>query len=155
MRNRRGHRPRPTPALPLEHGLACPDSNSRCADINRQLAFTARSSRSPYGCVAPAPFQAPRPDSGTSRSTRPVRALPPFAKVTLEREEEATVHFDVHTDRLTSPARTAAWSSPVKSCRAPGPPAGSPRTRRVFISPVSSAASVTWQHGVPTVVERG
>jgi beta-glucosidase len=95
----------PTPAFPFGHGLSYTGFEIDGLETDRQLVstdgeFTVSVRVRNTGAVPGAETVQLYFTDPVAQVTRPVRALLAFAKVPLEPGEEATVRFDVHTDRL-------------------------------------------------------
>ncbi|MEU6917394.1 glycoside hydrolase family 3 N-terminal domain-containing protein [Streptomyces olindensis] len=88
--------------------------------------------------------------------TRPVRALLAFAKVELEPGEQATVRFDVHTDRLAFTGLEGhRIVEPGEILLYAGSSSGdTPAEAKVELVGVVRDLTAVRQHGVPVSVER-
>ncbi|MEU1513611.1 glycoside hydrolase family 3 N-terminal domain-containing protein [Streptomyces sp. NPDC005811] len=95
----------PTPAFPFGHGLSYTTFGVDGLAVDRDRVptdgrFTVSVRVRNTGPLAGAETVQLYVTDPVAQVTRPVRALLGFAKVVLEPGEEATVRFEVHTDRL-------------------------------------------------------
>ncbi|THC55009.1 glycoside hydrolase family 3 N-terminal domain-containing protein [Streptomyces sp. A1499] len=95
----------PTPAFPFGHGLSYTTFEVDTLSVDREHVptdggFTASVRVRNTGARPGAETVQLYFTDPVAQVTRPIRALLAFAKVSLAPGEEATVRFDVHTDRL-------------------------------------------------------
>ncbi|WP_105968856.1 glycoside hydrolase family 3 N-terminal domain-containing protein [Streptomyces geranii] len=95
----------PTPAFPFGHGLSYTGFDIDLLAVDRQQVptdgeFTVSARVRNTGAVAGAETVQLYAVDPVAQVTRPVRSLLGFAKVVLAPGEQATVRFQVHTDRL-------------------------------------------------------
>lgn len=152
----------PTPAFPFGHGLSYTGFEIHDLRTDRQLVptdgeFTVSVRVRNTGALPGAETVQLYFTDPLAPVTRPVQALLAFAKVPLEPGEEATVRFDVHTDRL---AFTGLDGHRVVEpgeirLRAGSSSGDTPNETSIQLVGEQRDASVIRQHGVPAVVERG
>ncbi|MEU1165239.1 glycoside hydrolase family 3 N-terminal domain-containing protein [Streptomyces sp. NPDC005921] len=152
----------PTPAFPFGHGLSYTTFEIDGLAVDDELVptdgeFTAsvrvRNTGSRPGAeTVQLYFTDP-----VAQVTRPVRALLGFAKVRLEPGEEATVRFDVHTDRLAFTGLAGhRIVEPGEIVLYAGASSGdTPAEARIELVGGERDAAVLRRHGVPVRVERG
>ncbi|WP_406443636.1 glycoside hydrolase family 3 C-terminal domain-containing protein [Streptomyces sp. NBC_01613] len=151
----------PTPAFPFGHGLSYTGFEIHGLVTDRQLVptdgdFKVSVQVRNTGAVPGAETVQLYFTDPVAQVTRPVRALLAFAKVPLEPGEEATVHFDVHTDRLAFTGLDGRRIvEPGEILLRAGSSSGdTPNEVSVQLVGEQRDASVVRRHGVPSVVER-
>ncbi|MFF1301595.1 glycoside hydrolase family 3 N-terminal domain-containing protein [Streptomyces sp. NPDC058307] len=152
----------PTPAFPFGHGLSYTGFEIHDLRTDRQLVptdseFTVSVRVRNTGALPGAETVQVYFTDPLAQVTRPVQTLLAFAKVPLEPGEEATVRFDIHTDRL---AFTGLDGHRVVEpgeirLRAGSSSEDTPNETSLQLVGAQRDASVIRQHGVPAVVERG
>ncbi|MFG3288250.1 glycoside hydrolase family 3 N-terminal domain-containing protein [Streptomyces sp. NPDC048179] len=152
----------PTPAFPFGHGLSYTAFEIDGLAVDREQVavdgeFTVRVRVRNTGAVSGAETVQLYFTDPVAQVTRPVRALLAFAKVGLEPGEEATVRFDVHTDRLAFTGLAGRRIvEPGEIVLYAGASSGdTPAEARVELVGGERDAAVLRQHGVPVRVERG
>ncbi|MEV5843419.1 glycoside hydrolase family 3 N-terminal domain-containing protein [Streptomyces sp. NPDC051985] len=152
----------PTPAFPFGHGLSYTAFEIDGLAVDREQVpvdgeFTVRVRVRNTGAVSGAETVQLYFTDPVAQVTRPVRALLAFAKVGLEPGEEATVRFDVHTDRLAFTGLAGRRIvEPGEIVLYAGASSGdTPAEARVELMGGERDAAVLRQHGVPVRVERG
>lgn len=152
----------PTPAFPFGHGLSYTAFEIDGLAVDREQVpvegeFTVRVRVRNTGAVAGAETVQLYSTDPVAQVTRPVRALLAFAKVGLEPGEEATVRFDVHTDRLAFTGLAGERIvEPGEIVLYAGASSGdTPAEARVELVGGERDAAVLRRHGVPVRVERG
>ncbi|MFG2964811.1 MULTISPECIES: glycoside hydrolase family 3 N-terminal domain-containing protein [unclassified Streptomyces] len=152
----------PTPAFPFGHGLSYTAFEIDGLAVDREQVlvdgeFTVRVRVRNTGAVAGAETVQLYFTDPVAQVTRPVRALLAFAKVGLEPGEEATVRFDVHTDRLAFTGLAGERIvEPGEIVLYAGASSGdTPAEARVELVGGERDAAVLRRHGVPVRVERG
>ncbi|MFK0282348.1 glycoside hydrolase family 3 N-terminal domain-containing protein [Streptomyces sp. NPDC090499] len=151
----------PSPAFPFGHGLSYTSFEIDGLAVDREQVPTDGEFKVSVrvrntGAVAGAETVQVYFTDPVAQVTRPVRALLAFAKVPLEPGAEATVRFDVHTDRLAFTGldgRRIVEPGEILLCA--GSSSGdTPNEAGVRLVGEQRDASVVRQHGVPAVVER-
>lgn len=152
----------PTPAFPFGHGLSYTafeidglTVDSEQVPVDQEFTVHVRVRNT--GAVAGAETVQLYFTDPVAQVTRPVRALLGFAKVALEPGAEATVRFDVHTDRLAFTGLAGQRIvEPGEIVLYAGASSGdTPAEARVELVGAQRDAAVLRQHGVPVRVERG
>lgn len=151
----------PTPAFPFGHGLSYTGFEISDLRTDRQLVpvdgeFQVCVRVRNTGAVSGAETVQLYFTDPQAQVTRPVRALLAFAKVPLEPGEEATVRFDVHTDRLAFTGldgRRVVESGEIL-LHAGSSSGDTPNQTSVQLVGEQRDASVLRHHGVPALVER-
>ncbi|MET9444350.1 glycoside hydrolase family 3 N-terminal domain-containing protein [Streptomyces sp. NPDC006610] len=152
----------PTPAFPFGHGLSYTTFEIDGLSVDHDSVptdggFTASVRVRNTGAVPGAETVQLYFTDPLAQVTRPVRALLGFAKVSLEPGEQATVRFDVHTDRL---AFTGLDGHRIVEpgdilLQAGSSSADTPTEAVVHLTGGTRDASVVRRHGVPVTVVRG
>lgn len=152
----------PTPAFPFGHGLSYTAFEIDGLTVDSEQVpvdgeFTVHVRVRNTGAVAGAETVQLYFTDPVAQVTRPVRALLGFAKVALEPGAEATVRFDVHTDRLAFTGLAGQRIvEPGEIVLYAGSSSGdTPAEARVELVGAQRDAAVLRQHGVPVRVERG
>ncbi|WP_217141580.1 glycoside hydrolase family 3 N-terminal domain-containing protein [Streptomyces sp. AC627_RSS907] len=152
----------PTPAFPFGHGLSY--TSFEVGELETDLrrvgtdgGFTVSARVRNTGAVAGAETVQLYFTDPLAQVTRPVRALLAFAKVPLEPGEEATVRFDVHTDRLafTGLAGHRIVEPGEILLYAGSSSADTPAEAVVSLVGEERQVPVIRHHGVPVTVDRG
>lgn len=152
----------PTPAFPFGHGLSyttftVSHLETDRSDVPSDGGFVASVRVRNTGARAGAETVQLYFTDPLAQVTRPVRALLAFAKVHLEPGEEATVRFDVHTDRLAFTGRVGhRIVEPGEILLYAGSSSSdTPAEAVVHVVGRERAVPVVRTHGVPVTVERG
>ncbi|MGW1025427.1 glycoside hydrolase family 3 N-terminal domain-containing protein [Streptomyces sp. NPDC002577] len=152
----------PTPAFRFGHGLSYTTFAIDGLTVGHQPVptegqFTVSARVRNTGSVAGAETVQLYFTDPVAQVTRPVRALLAFAKVGLEPGEEATVRFDVHTDRLAFTGLDGhRIVEPGEILLYAGSSSGdTPAETKVQLVGEQRDLEVVRQHGVPVSVVRG
>jgi beta-glucosidase len=152
----------PTPAFPFGHGLSYTTYEIDGLSVDREQVpadgrFTASVRVRNTGARPGAETVQLYFTDPLAQVTRPVRALLAFAKVHLEPGEEATVRFDVHTDRLAFTGRAGhRIVEPGEILLYAGSSSSdTPAEAVIHVVGEERAVPVVREHGVAVTVERG
>jgi beta-glucosidase len=152
----------PTPAFPFGHGLSYTTYEIDGLSVDREQVpadgrFTASVRVRNTGARPGAETVQLYFTDPLAQVTRPVRALLAFAKVHLEPGEEATVRFDVHTDRLAFTGRAGhRIVEPGEILLYAGASSSdTPAEAVIHVVGEERAVPVVREHGVAVTVERG
>ncbi|GKQ40779.1 glycoside hydrolase family 3 N-terminal domain-containing protein [Streptomyces sp. A012304] len=151
----------PTPAFPFGHGLSYTTFEIGHLTVDREQVSTDGR----FGVSVRVRNTGEVPGAETvqlyftdpvAQVTRPVRALLAFAKVELEPGEQATVRFDVHTDRLAFTGLEGhRIVEPGEILLYAGSSSGdTPAEAKVELVGEQRDLTAVRQHGVPVSVER-
>ncbi|MET9870624.1 glycoside hydrolase family 3 N-terminal domain-containing protein [Streptomyces sp. NPDC006386] len=151
----------PTPAFPFGHGLSYTVFEIGHLTVDREQVptdgrFGVRVRVRNTGEVPGAETVQLYFTDPVAQVTRPVRALLAFAKVELEPGEQATVRFDVHTDRLAFTGLEGhRIVEPGEILLYAGSSSGDlPAEAKVELVGAVRDLTAVRQHGVPVSVER-
>ncbi|MEU0454684.1 glycoside hydrolase family 3 C-terminal domain-containing protein, partial [Streptomyces sp. NPDC006129] len=151
----------PTPAFPFGHGLSYTVFEIGHLTVDREQVptdgrFGVRVRVRNTGEVPGAETVQLYFTDPVAQVTRPVRALLAFAKVELEPGEQATVRFDVHTDRLAFTGLEGhRIVEPGEILLYAGSSSGdTPAEAKVELVGAVRDLTAVRQHGVPVSVER-
>ncbi|MEU0199817.1 MULTISPECIES: glycoside hydrolase family 3 N-terminal domain-containing protein [unclassified Streptomyces] len=151
----------PTPAFPFGHGLSYTVFEIGHLTVDREQVptdgrFGVRVRVRNTGEVPGAETVQLYFTDPVAQVTRPVRALLAFAKVELEPGEQATVRFDVHTDRLAFTGLEGhRIVEPGEMLLYAGSSSGdTPAEAKVELVGAVRDLTAVRQHGVPVSVER-
>ncbi|MFJ8545316.1 glycoside hydrolase family 3 N-terminal domain-containing protein [Streptomyces sp. NPDC093586] len=152
----------PTPAFPFGHGLSYTTYEIDGLSVDRSEVptdgrFTAGVRVRNTGSLPGVETVQLYFTDPLAQVTRPVRALLAFAKVRLEPGEEATVRFDVHTDRLAFTGRAGhRIVEPGEILLYAGSSStDTPAEAVVHLVGDERKVPVVRRHRVPAAVERG